>query len=285
LFNRSNRWPASDLLVDWKGVTVAETPVAEQVDDELVIPAPDVSHLVTEDDTPVDNIFSERQMALLRETLYTSWEGPGEGRPFVAMGNVALYATNFLPPLVPDLLLSLDVSLPDEAMLKEHRSYFIWLYGKPPEVVIEIVSNRKGNELGDKLLDYARLGVSYYVVYDPEGEISREPLRIFTRQGARFVETADPWLAGVNLGLTIWRGIYGGMEDNWLRWVDDAGVLLATGPEAKAQEQQHTEQERQRADQERQRADQERQRAELLAAKLRELGIDPDAIATGSDKL
>ena len=89
------------------------------------------------------------------------------------------------------------------------------------------------------------------------------------------------------------------MEDNWLRWVDGAGVLLATGPEAKAQEQQHTEQERQRAEQESQRADQERQRAEqesqradqerqraeLLAAKLRELGIDPDAIATGSDKL
>ena len=100
------------LLVDWKGVTVAETPVTEQIDDDLVIPAPDVSHLVTEDDTPVDNIFSERQMALLRETLYTSWEGPGEGRPFVAMGNVALYATNFLTLLAPDLLLSLDVSLP-----------------------------------------------------------------------------------------------------------------------------------------------------------------------------
>jgi len=253
---------------------MAETPALAQVDDELVIPAPDVSHLVTEDDTPVDNIFSERQMALLRETLYTSWTGPGEGRTFVAMGNVALFATNFLPPLVPDLLLSLDVSLPDEPMLKEHRSYFLWLYGKPPEVVIEIVSNRKGNELGDKLLDYARLGVSYYVVYDPEGEISREPLRVFTRQGARFVETTERWLAEVNLGLTTWRGEYDGMEDTWLRWVDRAGTLLATGPEAKLQEQQRTEQERQRAEQ-------ERQRAELLAAKLRELGIDPDSIAAG----
>ena len=246
---------------------MAETPALAQVDDELVIPAPDVSHLVTEDDTPVDNIFSERQMALLRETLYTSWTGPGEGRTFVAMGNVALFATNFLPPLVPDLLLSLDVSLPDEPMLKEHRSYFLWLYGKPPEVVIEIVSNRKGNELGDKLLDYARLGVSYYVVYDPEGEISREPLRVFMRQGARFVETTERWLAEVNLGLTTWRGEYDGMEDTWLRWVDRAGTLLATGPEAKLQEQQ--------------RAEQERQRAELLAAKLRELGIDPDSITAG----
>jgi hypothetical protein len=36
------------------------TPVLDLIDDELIIPAPDVSHLVTEDDTPVDNIFSER---------------------------------------------------------------------------------------------------------------------------------------------------------------------------------------------------------------------------------
>lgn len=251
---------------------MSETATLAQFDelvDELVIEPPDVSHLVTEDDTPVDNIFSERQMALLRETLYTSWTGPGEGRTFVAMGNVALYATNFLPPLVPDLLLSLDVTLPSEPMLKEHRSYFMWLYGKPPEVVIEIVSNRKGGELSNKLLDYARLGVSYYVVYDPDAYISQEPLRIFARQGARFAETFDPWLAEVALGLTTWRGVYGGMEGVWLRWSDPAGALLATGAEAKAQEQQQAEQARQRAEQ-------ERQRAERLADKLRALGIDPD---------
>jgi hypothetical protein len=187
------------------------------------------------------------------------------------MGNVALYATNFTPPLVPDLLVSLDVSLPDEPTLKEHRSYFLWLYGKPPEVVIEIVSNRKGGELSNKLLDYARLGVAYYIVYDPEGEISEEPLRIFSRQATRFAEVEECWLAEVELGLTIWRGVYGGMEGDWLRWVDANGTLLATGPEAKAQERQRTEQERQRAEQERQRAD-------TLAEKLRELGINPDEI-------
>jgi hypothetical protein len=200
------------------------------------------------------------------------------------MGNVALYATSFLPPLVPDLLLSLDVTLPSEPLLKEHRSYFIWLYGKPPEIVIEIVSNRKGGELSNKLLDYARLGVSYYVVYDPDAYISRAPLRIFARQGASFAETFDPWLAEVGLGLTTWPGVYDGMEGVWLRWTDPAGALLATGTEAKTQEQQRTAQERQRAEQEyqraeqeQQRAEQERQRADRLADKLRALGIDPDA--------
>jgi hypothetical protein len=41
---------------------------------------------------------------------------------------------------------------------------------------------------------------------------------------------------------------------------------------------QMLEQERQRAEQERQRAEQERQRADRLAEKLREMGIDPDAL-------
>ena len=33
---------------------------------------PDVEHLVTEDDTPVDNVFSEKQQRLLTEPLYSS---------------------------------------------------------------------------------------------------------------------------------------------------------------------------------------------------------------------
>ena len=58
---------------------------------------------------------------------------------------------------------------------------------------------------------------------------------------------------------------------NWLRWWDRAGNLLLWSAE-------QAEQERQRAEQERQRAEQERQRAEILAAKLRELGVDPDQL-------
>ena len=180
---------------------MTEKTIAPELDDEFVVQPPDISHLITEDDTPVDNIFSERQMALLRETLYTSWAGPGDGRTFVAMGNVAIYAATHLPPLVPDMLVSLDVTLPADPFAKEHRCYFLWEYGKPPEVVVEIVSNRKGGELANKLLDYARLGVAYYVVYDPDSYISQESLRIFTRQAASFVETTERWLAQVEWGL------------------------------------------------------------------------------------
>ena len=43
---------------------------------------PDLSHIVTEDDCPVDNRFSERQQRLLPHLLFTSWP---EGKPFEAL--------------------------------------------------------------------------------------------------------------------------------------------------------------------------------------------------------
>jgi Uma2 family endonuclease len=87
--------------------------------------------------------------------------------PFIAMANVALYFALNAPALVPDVLLSTNVELPVDPLLKDHRSYFTWLYGKSPDVVIEIVSNREGGELDRKLRGYAAHGVPYYVVFDP----------------------------------------------------------------------------------------------------------------------
>jgi Uma2 family endonuclease len=242
-----------------------------QVDyDELEIPTIDYDRIITEDDAPMDNLFSERQMDLLKESLYTSWPGPGDGRPFVVMTNVGLFFAEEASPLVPDVLVSLDVELPADPFPKPHRSYFIWRYGKPPDIVVEIVSNRKGRELGDKLLDYARLGAAYYIVYDPEQHLDGKPVRIFSRQSTIYREQDDTLLADIGLGVMLWHGHYQGMVQTWLRWCDRAGNMLLTGDE-------RTEQERQRAEQEYQRAEQERQRAERLAEKLRALGVDPDA--------
>ena len=39
------------------------------------IDEPDLSALVTEDDTPVDNIYSEKQQRLLTEPLFSGWGG------------------------------------------------------------------------------------------------------------------------------------------------------------------------------------------------------------------
>jgi len=54
--------------------------------------------------------FAERRR-LLTEPLYASWPGSGNDRPFRVLANVGLYAqpTN---PLVPDVMLGLDVRTP-----------------------------------------------------------------------------------------------------------------------------------------------------------------------------
>ncbi|NJO14762.1 MAG: Uma2 family endonuclease [Thioploca sp.] len=223
---------------------------------------PNIDHLVTEDDTPVDNIFSEKQQRLLVESLYTSWRGADPKRQFLALANVGLFCGINQPPLVPDALLSLEVKLFEDIWTKAHRSYLLWEYGKPPEVVIEIVSNRKGHELDSKLHDYARIGVAYYIVYDPEKQLSEKLLYLYERRHISYVEISGPWLPEVELGLTLWHGQYEDREDTWLRWCDPQGNLILTGAERAEQERQHAEQEYQRAEQEHQRADQESQRAE-----------------------
>ena len=149
---------------------------------------PVVDHLVTEDDTPVDNVFSEKQQRLLTEPLYSSWAGPGQQRSFVAMSNVGLFFAVHRPPLVPDVLLSLDVELPADLHPKSHRSYFVWEYGKLPDVVIEVVSNREGGEDSEKLAAYAQVAVRYYVIFDPEGLLGPEVLRVYRLDGLEFQE-------------------------------------------------------------------------------------------------
>lgn len=237
---------------------------------------PDVGDLITEDDTPVDNFPSEKQQRLLTEVLYSSWNGPGKGRRFLVAANVGLFYSVHHPPLVPDVFLSLDVEVAENWWDKSNRSYFFWEFGKPPEAVIEIVSNTKGNEIGTKLADYARMRVTYYVVFDPLQQLQGPILRIYELQRGQYVEITEAWLEQVGLGLVLWEGVYEGKETVWLRWCDQKGQMIPTGAERAKTERQRAEQERQRAEQERQRAEQAESRVETLAARLRELGIDPD---------
>lgn len=244
---------------------------------------PDVSHIQIEDETPVDNICSEKQMRLLAESLNVSWEGPppeeeGAPRPFVVLANVGLFSTPHTPPVVPDVMVSLDVTpLPDPLANKEHNTYFVWIFGKAPDVVVEIVSNRVGGEDSRKLREYARIGVTYYVIYDPANYLSRDSLRMYELRHRAYVPMAEQWMPALGIGLRTWHGAYEGMEDEWLRWCDIDGTLLPTGAELAAEERVRAAAARQRAEQAEERAEQAESRAERLAAKLRALGVDPEA--------
>lgn len=221
-----------------------------------------VEQLVTEDDTPVDNIYSERQQHLLTDSLYASWPASGGHRPFIALANVGLFYGLRRPPYVPDVLVSLDVTLPTDIWSKGHRSYMLWEYGKLPEVVVEVVSNSIGGEDSTKLEGYARIGIQYYVIHDPEHHLSPQTLRVYELHPSGYVARPDTQLPQVGLALCLWQGTFADFEAIWLRWCTPDGVLLRTGSE--------------RAEQERLRAEQAEQRLAELAARLRALGIDPD---------
>jgi len=235
----------------------------------------DIEALVIEDDTPVDNLISEKQQRLLTAPLYESWK---PGIPFLAAANVGLFYAINRDPLVPDAFLSLGVQVNPDFSKKQNRSYFFWEFGKPPEAVIEIVSNRKGNERGSKLIDYARLRIQYYVIYDPLGMLGGPVLEVFELRGLHYESSESTWLEAVGLGLTLWEGVFEQAEGTWLRWCDHNGQPIPTGGERAEQERKRAEQERERAEQERERAEQERERAERLAAYLRAQGVDPTTL-------
>ena len=269
----------------------------DPADSDEIVHELDISHLAIEDDTPVDNFQSEIQQRLLVEPLYSSKALP---LPFIAAANVGVFYKLKGDPIVPDVFLSLGVQRAEDLSQRRHRSYFVWEFGKVPEVCIEIVSNQEGNELTlsrkaqqdgktqSKKDIYAQIGVSYYVVFDPlqqiqgEAEMRGALLRVWTIAPRHYIELTPAaglsavgefiWLETVGIGLMLWEGQFEEEVSRlWLRWCDRNGQPIPTGAEG-----QDTE--RQRAETERQRAETERQRAERLAAHLRSLGVNPDEI-------
>ena len=259
-------------------------PMTQQLlDSEEIVTELDISHLTIEDDTPVDNFQSEEQQRLLVEPLYSSKALPA---PFLAAANVGLFYKLKGDPIVPDVLLSLGVQRADDLSQRQNRSYFVWEFGKVPEVCIEIVSNQEGDELtlskksrqkGKTTIKkeiYARIGVRYYVVFDPlkpiqdEDEMNEALLRVWSIAPSGYTELTpvegitqigqSVWLDAAGIGLALWEGQF--EEDVtrlWLRWCDREGQVISTGAEGR---------------------EIERQRADRLAERLRAMGIDPNEV-------
>lgn len=251
-------------------MTQSPITMAQMPSEYYEVPTIDISDLVIEDDTPVDNIISEKQQRLLTEPLFSA-EGIFNHRPFFASANVGVFYALRQPAIVPDVLLSLDVETPQDFSQKKNRTYFVWEFGKAPDVAIEIVSNQEGNELGNKLTRYAHIGVAYYVVYDPLKQLGQAPLYIYGLREGQYQQLETYWLPSVDIGLTLWQGEFENVQREWLRWCDSTGAVIATGAELAKQAQQQANQERQRAE------EAERQVAQLLA-QMRSMGIEPDGL-------
>jgi Uma2 family endonuclease len=225
---------------------------------------------VTEDDKPVDNRFSERQQRLLPHLLFTSWP---EGKPFEALSDVGLFYALDEPAVAPDFMLSAGVTPRPVSSDKKDRSYLVWVYGKPPDLCIEVVSNKKGEELGEKMALYAHIRVTYYVVYDPFLMLGDRKLRAFCLSGGRYTEmlVTDPfYLEELGLGMTLWEGTIEDVYDTWLRFTDSQGRLLLTGEELARQAEAKVEQAEVKVEQAEAKVEQAEAKVEQAEARARQ---------------
>ena len=145
-----------------------------------------------------------------------------------------------------------------------HRgSYRQWEEGGiAPQVVFEILS--PGNRLADrnrKLAFYDRFGVEEFYEYDPD----RGDLAGWIRDAGRLrpIEEMEGWVSPRT-------GVKFALRDGMLDITRPDGVRFLTYDELLGQ--------RELASAERRRAETECQRADKMAAKLRELGVDPGAL-------
>ncbi len=128
-----------------------------------------------------------------------------------------------------------------------------------PQVVFEILSpNNTAKELSRKMLFYQRHGVEEYYIYDPDDNDLIGSQR--SDQALTEIPNMDGWISP-RLGIRFEI-----LEDRLNIYTPDGQRFLT--PVELAQQR----------DQERQRADEAQQRADRLAAKLQELGIDPESI-------
>ena len=183
-------------------------------------------------------------------------------------------------------------------------SYVIWQEEISPLIVIELLSpGTERQDLGEEKREpdgtpskwevYEKiLRVPYYVVFSRyTNEVQAFQLVENRYQPVSLVDGKFP-IPEVQLSVGVWAGKYRGCERLWLRWFTQEGELIALDSEKliivnqeaniAKQEANIAKQEANIAKQEANTAKQEaiaaEQRAKQLAARLRELGINPDEL-------
>ena len=159
-------------------------------------------------------------------------------------------------------------------------SYVVWQEGVDPTVVVELLSpGTEKEDLGQTLREvnqpptkwevYERiLRIPYYIIFDRY----TDNLQVFQNIAGRYQELnlteSRVWLPSLELGIGLWQGTYQDIDRLWLRWYDSQGNFIPTPTEQVEQQRSSTQQQ----------LEQERAKAQRLAAKLRELGVNPEEL-------
>jgi hypothetical protein len=249
-------------------------------------------------DDPVDNIAQPLIAAALTDSLENAGRLPETAATTTDYGICATLEGNIIVK-APDWSFIPRITVPRSEI---ERSYTPNLQGDPLLIVMEFLSATESEEFSvkktppvGKWFFYEQvLRVPIYAIFDPDSG-SLEVNRLNANGIYRPVlmnEDLRYWIEEINLFLGVWRGTRSNRSGYWLRWWDESGQLLLWGNEGQEQERQRADEEhqqsealrqqvdteRQRANAERQRANAEHQRSQLLAKKLRELGVDPDTL-------
>ncbi|MEO1404442.1 MAG: Uma2 family endonuclease [Cyanobacteria bacterium J06635_1] len=214
---------------------------------------PPSNELPDSDDIPVDNEEQNLIPNILLFLLNFIWTNRQDWFFGIDMGVYHTTGAHPRVPVVPDGFLSIGVERRKAG--KSRRSYVVWEENDVvPILALEVVSWSPGGEYTDKLEIYRKLGVLYYVIYNPTywQRDGHQPFEIYKLLDDTYqLQIGEPfWMPEVNLGIGRYQGIAGGIQQELLGWFDAKGNRYLT-PEEKA---------------------------ERLATRLRELGEDPDQI-------
>jgi Uma2 family endonuclease len=238
---------------------------------------PPSSELPDSDDIPVDNEDQNWIPNVLLMLLKSMWGNRHDWFFCVDMGIYHTTGKNVRVPVVPDGFLSIGVI--GRKNNKSRRSYVLWEEGNiPPILTLEVVSWTPGGEYDDKKAIYAKLGVLYYIVYNPEfwRRDGHQPLEIYKLVNNSYqLQIGEPfWMPEIWLGIGRCPEIFTDSLEEVLSWFDDKGDRYLRSEEKAIQAQQRADQAQEDVSQAEQKAAQAQEKADQLLAKLRELGID-----------
>ncbi len=221
------------------------------------------------DEPPLETELHLRQIMLLLQSLEGLWS---QRNDFYAFGNLTIYYS-------PNQLKSEYFRGPDFFVVlgterKMRKSWVVWAEeGKYPNLIIEILSTSTAKtDRGLKKEIYQNtFRTPDYFWFDPEAQ-ELKGFHLVDGQYKEIAENSQGYLWSQQLELYL--GVYGGV----LRFFTQQGELVPTLEEAATIAKQETAEERFKATMAEQEAAEAKQETERLAAKLRELGIDPNTL-------
>jgi Uma2 family endonuclease len=236
--------------------------------EQFVEVMPDASELYS-DEPEMESSLHYDQLDLLVRILKRWWH---DRQDFFIGANLSVYFSR-------QQLKTRDFRGPDFFLVKNtenraRKSWVVWEEGgKYPDLIIELLSDSTAaidREL--KLGIYQdRFRTPEYFWFSPD---------TLEFKGFKLVDGEYQEITPDERG---WRwsqvmGLYLGVEAGKLRYFTVDGEKILSPEEAETEEARRAERETQRAEQALRSLDEERRRAEQMAARLRELGVDPESL-------